>query len=118
MTEPASNRTRVRRGSDRAVYDLDAIHQILDGATIAHVGVVTDHGPVVVPMAFGRDLDYVYLHGAAANHLLGTGDGQEICVTVTHVDGLVMARTPFHKLDELPVGGCAGSGREDRRSRR
>jgi uncharacterized protein len=96
MSEPPSARTRVRRGSDRAVYELDAIHQILDGAMIAHVGVVTDHGPVVLPMAFGRDADYVYLHGAAANHLLGTGEGQEICVTVTHVDGLVMARTPFH----------------------
>ena len=47
-------------------------------------------------MAYGRDDDTLYLHGAAANHLLGTGTGHEICATVTHVDGLVMARTPFH----------------------
>ena len=59
-------------------------------------GVTTPDGPLVLPMAYGRDDDRLYLHGAAANHLLGTGDGDEICVTVTHLDGLVMARTPFH----------------------
>ena len=96
MTEPPSNRTKVRRGADRAVYEQDEVKRLLDGGLIAHVGVQTDDGPLVLPMAYGRDDEYLYLHGAAANHLLGTGDGQEICVTVTHVDGLVMARTPFH----------------------
>jgi hypothetical protein len=96
MSEPASARTRVRRGADRAVYQADQIRGILDGGLIAHVGVVTEEGPLVLPMAFGRDDDHIYLHGAAANHLLGTGDGHEVCVTVTHLDGLVMARTPFH----------------------
>ena len=69
---------------------------ILDAGLIAHVGVTTLDGPLVLPMAYGRDEERLYLHGAAANHLLGTGEGEEICVTVTHVDGLVMARTPFH----------------------
>jgi len=69
---------------------------ILDAGMIAHVGVTTDDGPLVLPMAYGRDDDLLYLHGAAANHLLNTGDGHEVCVTVTHLDGLVMARTPFH----------------------
>ncbi|MDE0194048.1 MAG: pyridoxamine 5'-phosphate oxidase family protein [bacterium] len=69
---------------------------ILDAGLIAHVGVTTPDGPLVLPMAYGRDEERLYLHGAAANHLLGTGEGEEICVTVTHVDGLVMARTPFH----------------------
>jgi nitroimidazol reductase NimA-like FMN-containing flavoprotein (pyridoxamine 5'-phosphate oxidase superfamily) len=96
MTEPASKRTTVRRGADRARYQRDEMLDILDGGLIAHVGVTTDDGPLVLPMAYGRDLDHLYLHGAAANHLLGTGSGHEICVTVTHVDGLVMARTPFH----------------------
>ena len=50
----------------------------------------------MLPMAYGRDDERLYLHGAAANHLLGRGDGHEVCVTVTHLDGLVMARTPFH----------------------
>ena len=63
---------------------------------IVHVGVQTPDGPLVLPMAYGRDDDTLYLHGAAANHLLGTGSGHQVCATVTHVDGLVMARTPFH----------------------
>ena len=86
----------MRRGGNRAVYATDDVRAILDAGMIAHVGVQTPDGPLVLPMAYGRDDDTLYLHGAAANHLLGTGDGHEICATVTHVDGLVMARTPFH----------------------
>lgn len=96
MAEAHSPRTTVRRGANRAVYEDDRIKEILDAGMIAHVGVQTPDGPLVLPMAYGRDDDTLYLHGAAANHLLGTGDGHEICATVTHVDGLVMARTPFH----------------------
>lgn len=96
MAEAHSPRTTVRRGANRAVYEDERIKEILDAGMIAHVGVQTPDGPLVLPMAYGRDDDTLYLHGAAANHLLGTGDGHEICATVTHVDGLVMARTPFH----------------------
>ncbi|MDW3220562.1 MAG: pyridoxamine 5'-phosphate oxidase family protein [Acidimicrobiales bacterium] len=96
MPEAPSTRTTVRRGANRAVYEGDRVRAILDTGMIAHVGVQTPDGPLVLPMAYGRDDDTLYLHGAAANHLLGTGDGHEICATVTHVDGLVMARTPFH----------------------
>ena len=91
-----SARTRVRRGAPRARYGRDDVLGILDAGMIAHVGVTTEDGPLVLPMAYGRDDDWLYLHGAAANHLLNTGDGHEVCVTVTHLDGLVMARTPFH----------------------
>ena len=91
-----SGRTRVRRGVPRARYGRDDILGILDAGMIAHVGVTTPEGPLVLPMAYGHDGERLYLHGAAANHLLGTGDGHEVCVTVTHLDGLVMARTPFH----------------------
>ena len=94
--EPPSERTRVRRGADRARYNQSDVLEILDAALIAHVGVSTPDGPLVLPMVYGRDDDRLYLHGALANHLLGSGDGQEVCVTVTHLDGLVMARTPFH----------------------
>ncbi len=80
----------------RACYGRDDVLGILDSGLIAHVGVTTADGPLVLPMAYGRDGDWLYLHGAAANHLLNTGDGHEVCVTVTHLDGLVMARTPFH----------------------
>ena len=91
-----SGRTRVRRGAPRARYGRDDVLGILDAGMIAHVGVDTAEGPLVLPMAYGHDGERLYLHGAAANHLLGTGDGHEVCVTVTHLDGLVMARTPFH----------------------
>ena len=86
----------MRRGAPRARYERDEVLTILDAGLIAHVGVTTTQGPLVLPMAYGRDGDRLYLHGAAANALLGAGEGEEICVTVTHVDGLVMARTPFH----------------------
>ncbi len=97
-TAPAAPtaRTKVRRGADRADYRPETVTEILDAGMVAHVGVQTPDGPLVLPMAYGRDEQNLYLHGAAANHLLGTGAGHEICVTVTHVDGLVMARTPFH----------------------
>lgn len=94
--EAPSARTKVRRGAPRARYGREAVLGILDAGMIAHVGVTTGEGPLVLPMAYGHDGERLYLHGAAANHLLGTGDGHEVCVTVTHLDGLVMARTPFH----------------------
>lgn len=96
MSEAPSPRVKVRRGANRAEYAQPTIFEILDAGMIAHVGVQTPDGPLVLPMAYGRDDDTLYLHGAAANHLLGSGEGHEICATVTHVDGLVMARTPFH----------------------
>jgi len=94
--EAPSSRTTVRRGANRALYATEEVIAILDAGMIAHVGVQTPDGPLVLPMAYGRDETTLYLHGAAANHILGTGAGHEICATVTHVDGLVMARTPFH----------------------
>ncbi len=94
--DPPSPRTRVRRLAARGRYDRDTVLSILDAGLIAHVGVTTPDGPLVLPMAYGRDDEQLYLHGAAANHLLRSADRHEVCVTVTHLDGLVMARTPFH----------------------
>ena len=94
--EPPSDRVRVRRLAYRGRYDRSDVLGILDAGLIAHVGVSTPDGPLVLPMAYGRDDDYLYLHGALANHLLASGNDQEVCITVTHLDGLVMARTPFH----------------------
>ncbi len=91
-----SERVKVRRGAGRAQYGKEEVLGILDAGLIAHVGVFTSDGPLVLPMAYGHDGECLFLHGAVANHLLGTGAGQEICVTVTCLDGLVMARTPFH----------------------
>lgn len=96
MTEPASDRVRVRRSAARGNYEPAVALAILDEGTFAHVGVQTERGPIVLPMAYGRIDDTLYLHGAAANALLNEGAGAEVCVTVTLVDGLVLARSVFH----------------------
>lgn len=94
--EPATDRVRVRRGAIRAEYDRDAIFEVLDAGLIAHVGVVTDDGPIVLPMAYGRTDDWLYVHGSVANAALRAAAGQDICITVTIVDGIVVGRSPFH----------------------
>ncbi len=90
-----SERTKVRRGAGRAVYD-DRNLAILDAGMVAHVGVVTPRGPIVLPMAYGRTDTDLFLHGATGNDLLRNAAGTDICVTVTLVDGLVLARSAFH----------------------
>jgi nitroimidazol reductase NimA-like FMN-containing flavoprotein (pyridoxamine 5'-phosphate oxidase superfamily) len=94
--EPASDRVRLRRGAIRAEYDRDAVFEVLDAGLIAHVGVTTADGPIVLPMAYGRTDDWIYLHGSVANAALRAAVGQDICVTVTIVDGMVVGRCPFH----------------------
>jgi nitroimidazol reductase NimA-like FMN-containing flavoprotein (pyridoxamine 5'-phosphate oxidase superfamily) len=98
---PASARTTVRRGANRAIYALDRVLSILDAGVIAHVGVTTDEGPIVLPMAYGvrrtAEGDHeVVVHGALANAMLRAGRSVDVCLTVTIVDALVVARTPFH----------------------
>ena len=94
--QPASARTTVRRGAKRAEYDRDTLLEILRVGTVAHVGVLTDSGPLVLPMVYGITDDTMYLHGALANSLLSSSVDVDICVTVTVVDGLVFAKTPFN----------------------
>lgn len=91
-----SPRTTVRRGTHRAEYSREAIRAILREGTMAHVGVNTPEGPVVLPMAYGLTGDTLYIHGALANALLKSGADREICVTVTILDGLVMAKCAFN----------------------
>jgi hypothetical protein len=69
---------------------------VLDAGLVCHLGVVADGAPVVLPTAYGRDGDTLYLHGSSANGALGAGAGQQVCVTVTQTDGLVAARSVFH----------------------
>src|ERR1700678_1326369 len=93
---PTSNptpRTRVVREPQRAVYDRDALNQILDEAFLCHVGFVADTQPYVIPTSFGRDGNVLYTHGSAASRMLRNLDcGIPVCVTVTLLDGLVVAR--------------------------
>ena len=87
---------RIRRVDDRAAYDRETIYPIVDAALIAHVGTVRDGKPVVIPMLGVRDGDRLLLHGAHAAGTFRRGRGQEVCVEMTLLDGLVLARSSFH----------------------
>jgi len=90
-------RATVRRLADRGRYDADEIRAILDEGFVAHVGFVADGQPYVIPMGYGRDGDRLYLHGSPASRMLrALAAGAPVCVTVTLVDGLVVARSAFH----------------------
>jgi uncharacterized protein len=90
-----TERTRVRRLPERAAYDRDTVHAILDEGFICHVGFVVDGQPFVVPTGYARVGETVYLHGSTGSRL-GLRPGMDVCVTVTLVDGLVLARSAFH----------------------
>jgi len=94
---PPSARTTVRRIAERASYDPASAHAILDEGLVCHVGLVTDDGPVVIPTLYARDGDRLLLHGSVASRLLRGATDSAICVTVTLVDGLVLARSAFHE---------------------
>jgi len=92
-----TKRTTLKRLPQRAAYERDIIYQILDEGFICHVGFIDSDHPVVIPTAYGRRGDMLYLHGSAASRMLRTlSDGIQVCVTVTLVDGLVFARSAFH----------------------
>jgi uncharacterized protein len=95
-TAPRS-RTRVRRGAARGVYDRATIDAILDEALIAHLGFVHDGHPFVIPTLHARIGDTLYVHGSSASRTIRTlGSGVPACVTVTLLDGVVLARSVFH----------------------
>ena len=90
-------RTRVVREPQRAVYDRDVANRILDEAFICHVGFIVDGQPYVIPTSYGRDGNVLYIHGSAASRMLRSLDqGVPVSVTVTLLDGLVLARSVFN----------------------
>jgi nitroimidazol reductase NimA-like FMN-containing flavoprotein (pyridoxamine 5'-phosphate oxidase superfamily) len=95
-------RTQVRRHPDRASVDRPDLLAVLSEALVCHLGVVMGGHPVVLPVAFGVDPDgpdeggTLYLHGSVAAGALSSAPDQDVCVSVTHVDGLVLARSAFH----------------------
>lgn len=85
------------REANRAVYDRDAIYKILDEGFVCHVGFVTDGQPYVIPTLYARLGDALYVHGSAASRMLrGLSAGLPVCITVTLIDGLVLARSVFN----------------------
>jgi hypothetical protein len=94
MYQP-TERTRVRRLPERAAYDRETVHAILDEGFVCHVGFVADGQPYVLPTGYARAGETLYLHGSAGSRL-GLRPGMPVCVTVTLVDGLVLARSAFH----------------------
>ncbi|MEU3029650.1 pyridoxamine 5'-phosphate oxidase family protein [Streptomyces incarnatus] len=100
ITYTPTDRTVPTRGADRASYDKEVVHAILDEGYVCHLGFVRDGAPVVLPTLYGRVGERLYIHGSTGSRPLrmtGAADpGLEVCLTVTHVDGLVLARSAFH----------------------
>src|SRR5688572_22947317 len=92
-----TSRTKVKRLPERGDYDRETIDAILDEALVCHVGFVIDGQPYVIPTGFARIGDDLYIHGSAASRMLRSlSKGIDVCVTVTLIDGLVLARSAFH----------------------
>lgn len=92
-----TDKNRVRRVPNRGAYDKETIHQIVDAALICHVGLVQDGAPVVIPTLHARRGDEILLHGATTSRLIQVAAaGHPLCLTMTLVDGLVLARSVFH----------------------
>lgn len=96
MTTPPSNRTRVRRVANNAVYDSATLHAIVDDAYICHIAFSDDHGTHCIPTACWREGNHLYIHGSNGSRMLKRLMEQDVCVTITHVDGLVLARSAFN----------------------
>jgi len=96
-TQMPTSRTRVVREPDRGVYDRETVYHILDEGFICHVGFVVDGQPYVIPTLYGREGASLYLHGSVASRMVRQmKNGLPVCITVTLVDGLVLARTAFN----------------------
>jgi len=94
---PVTDRNRARRLPERASYDHEAVFAVLDAALVAHIGYVVDGQTYVTPTAFWRHGTRLYWHGSAGSRMhRAQAKGLPVCVTVTHLDGLVLARSAFH----------------------
>lgn len=96
-TYTPTERTQVKRLPKRGVYDKEQVHAILDEGFVCHVGFAVDAQPYVIPTLYARAGERVYFHGSAASRMLrSAGEGVQVCLTVTLVDGFVLARSAFH----------------------
>ncbi len=99
MNDAARNvpeRIRLRRFRQNARYDLPALFDVLDTGVVCHVGFISNCIPMVIPTLYWRDDSRIYFHGSTAGQMLKAIEGKNICLTVTHLDGLVLTRSAFH----------------------
>lgn len=96
MKLSSTPRTALRRHKERGLTDRAGLYAVLDAGLVCHLGFIADGMPVVLPTAYGRDGDTLYVHGSSANGAFAAAAGQQVCLTVTHMDGLVCARSVFH----------------------
>jgi nitroimidazol reductase NimA-like FMN-containing flavoprotein (pyridoxamine 5'-phosphate oxidase superfamily) len=104
-------RTKLRRLRERGMTERADLYAVLDAGFLCHLGVICDGEPRVLPTAYGRIGDTLYLHGSTANRTMLAADGQPACVTVTHLDGLVCARSVFHHSMNYRSAMIYGTGR-------
>ena len=95
-TQPPSDRTRVRRGAVNAAYERDLVRAIVDAAYICHIAFSDGQGAHCIPTACWREGDHLYIHGSNGSRMLKQLMAQDACVTITHLDGLVLARSAFN----------------------
>ncbi len=111
--ESPSNRNKVKRVPQRGHYDRNTIYQVLDAGFVGHVGFAIDQQPFVIPMAYGRQKDRIFLHGATSSRLITSlKTGIPVCMTVTHLDGIVLARSAFHHSMNYRSAVLFGQARE------
>ncbi len=94
---PVSELNKVKRGANRAIYDVEKVNEILDAGFVGYVSYTFDGKAICLPMAYGREADVIYLHGSHKNRmLLALLETKEMSMTVMHLDGLVLARSGLH----------------------
>lgn len=109
---PVTTRNRVRRAHERGSYDHASVHAVLDAGMLAHVAYVIDGQPFCTPTLHWREGDVLYWHGSSASRMLRSlKDGARACVTVSHLDGLVLARSGFHHSVNYRSAMCFGTAR-------
>ncbi|TCZ55947.1 pyridoxamine 5'-phosphate oxidase family protein [Roseicella aquatilis] len=107
---PVSERNKVRRLHERGRYDRESVHAILDAAMVAHIAYVIDGQPYCTPTAFWREGEHLYWHGSSASRMLRSQrGGLPVCLTVTHLDSLVLARCGFNHSVDYRSAMCFGT---------
>lgn len=91
-----TNLTKVNRAPERGSYDIETIYAILDATPLCHVGYTTEHQPIVTPTIHWRQDDRIFWHGSRISRTMVAPEMEPVCITVTHLDGLVLARSAFH----------------------